>query len=173
MTTLTVADILMRALGAFYVFAGVVGTRAALTSQFIDTVMAALDGGKAPAAERRKSVWLIASTALVFASGVALMAGLDVARWLFLASAAGQALYLYALAPLYFDKVDAPDPGGRRQTTNAFVVYVAATALVWWAWATGRLVAISDAPPWVLALAGAASAAYAAYVARQLLWRGG
>lgn len=162
-------DILLRLVGAFYVFAGTVATRAALTDRFADRVIAAIDGTAPNPVERQKSAWLILSSAVVFAGGVALAAGLDVARWLFVAAAAGQAVYLFALAPWYFDKADAPDPRGRRQTTNAFVVYVAATALVLWAAAMGRLVAIAAAPTWLLAVAALALVAFAGWIARYTL----
>jgi hypothetical protein len=96
---------------------------------------------------------------------VALMLLLDVAAWLFLLAAAGQAVYLFWLAPHWFDPIDPPDPAGRRQTTNAFVIYTAATAFVCWAALTGGLLSLQDVPwPW-LAAAGAATAALAAYTA--------
>lgn len=164
------ADLLIRLLGAFYIFAGVVATRAALTSRFADTVIAALDGGAPSRIERQKSLWLIASSAVVFAGGVALFAGLDLARWLFLASAAGQAVYLFALAPQYFDKADPPDARGRRQTTNAFVIYVAATALVFWAAAVGHLMPLATAPAWLSALAAMAVLAFLGWIARHTLF---
>lgn len=164
------AEILLRLLGAFYMFAGVVAARAALTSRFADTVIAAIDGSRTPLAERRKSAWLIGAAAIVFAGGLVLALGIDAARWLFLASAAGQALYLFALAPGYFDKADAPDAQGRRQTTNAFVVYVAATALVWWGAATGKLAPLAEAHPAVLAAAAAGIVAYLGYIARHTIF---
>lgn len=167
-----ISDIILRLLGAFYAFAGVVAGRAAMTSYFIDTAISAIGGGGTDRVERHRTIWLIAAAWLVFAGGVALAAGLDVARWLFLASAAGQAVYLFGLAPMYFDTIDPPDPRGRRQTTNAFVLYVAATAFVMWAGAAGRLTALADAPAWLLALAAAATAGYAAYVLKQLFWKG-
>lgn len=169
-------DVLIRLVGAFYVFAGVVATRAALTSRFADTVIAALDGNAASPVERYKSRWLIASSAVVFAGGVALFAGLDLARWLFLASAAGQAIYLFALAPHYFDRTesfgkhDPVDAQGRRQTTNAFVVYTAATLFVLWAGAVGRLIPLDAAPAWLLALAATAVVAFLGWIARHTLF---
>ena len=81
----------------------------------------------------------------------------------FLASALGQAAYLFVVAR-WFDTDDPPDQKGRRQSTNAFVVYSAATAFVLWAAAKGRLVSWQDVPWPVLAGAGSAVAAYAAYM---------
>ncbi len=71
---------------------------------------------------------------------------LDIAPWLFVISSIGQAVYLFVLAPRYFDVVDPPDEQGRRQTTNAFVIYVAATTLVVWAAVLDRLVSWRDVP---------------------------
>lgn len=164
-----ITDIVLRLLGAFYAFAGVVATRAAMTSYFMDTAIATIGGGRADPVERRRSFWLIGAAWLVFAGGVLLVAGLGPARWVFLASAAGQAVYLFALAPMYFDKSDPPDPRGRRQTTNAFVIYVAATAFVLWAAAMGRLTPVVDAHPLLLAAVATACLALAVYAARHLM----
>ncbi len=83
------------ALGAFYAFAGHVATRAALTSHFVDRAIAAIEGKQVSRVERLQSYWLLSAAALVLASGVTLLFLVDVAAWLFLASAAGQALYLF------------------------------------------------------------------------------
>lgn len=161
-----ITDIILKLVGAFYAFAGVVAARAAMTSYFMDSAFAAISGGRADPVERQRSAWLIGAAWLVFAGGVALAAGLDMARWLFLASAAGQAVYLFALAPMVFDKADPPDPRGRRQTTNAFVIYVAATAFVLWAGAVGRLTAFADAHPLLLAAVAVVCIAFAGWIAR-------
>lgn len=58
---------------------------------------------------------------------------------LFVLAALGQAAYFAYLAPAYFDRVEPPDAAGRRASLNAFVLYLAATALVVWASYTGRL----------------------------------
>jgi uncharacterized MAPEG superfamily protein len=93
-----------------------------------------------------------------------LMLLVDLAAWVFAASALAQAAYLFVLAPRYFDVADPPDAGGRRQSTNAFVVYCAATALVLWALFTGRLAAWQDTPAALLGVAGAAFAAHVGYM---------
>ena len=84
-------------------------------------------------------------------------------------SALGQALYLLVLAPRYFDAEDPPDAAGRRQSWNAFVIYLAATAFVAWAALTGRLLEWRDVPWQLLAAAGVAIAAYAGHIAWQFL----
>lgn len=148
---LEIADIALRLIGAFYAFAGYVATRAGLTSYFIDRAIAAIALKKPTAAETAQTVWLLGAAMLILAGGVLLMLLLDLAAWAFAASSLAQVAYLFYVAPRYFDVDDPPDPRGRRQSTNAFVVYAAATAFVLWAALTGRLV------PWkevALAAAG-------------------
>ena len=151
-------------IGAFYVFAGYVATRVALTSHFIDVVIAAIAAKKPSRMETAQSYWLLSGATLVLAGGVALLLLIDVAAWLFLASAIGQAAYLFYLAPRFFDVEDAPDAVGRRQTTNAFLIYVAATAFVVWALSLGKLTPWQNVPLPVLALCGGLIAAHVAYV---------
>jgi hypothetical protein len=103
---------------------------------------------------------------LILAGGAALMLLLHAAPWLFVISSIGQAVYLFVLAPRYFDVVDPPDEQGRRQTTNAFVIYVAVTALVVWAAVTDRLIPWRDVPWPLIAAAAVTVAAYSVY----LLW---
>lgn len=166
--TIELTDIFLRLIGAFYAFAGFVATRAAMTSRLIDIALAALSAKKPSRIETAQSVWLIAAAALVLAGGVLLLAGLDLAATLFVASAIGQAVYIYVLAPRYFDRGDPPDPVGRRQTTNAFVVFSAATAfVVWGAW-RGRLTALDEATKEELVAVAAALLIYAGYVAYAL-----
>jgi hypothetical protein len=133
-------EIALRLVGAFYVFAGYVATRAGLTSLLVDRAIAAMAARKPSAADVAQSYWMLAAAAIVLAGGAALMFLLDVAVWLFLLSAVGQAAYLFYAAPHYFDRETPPDATGRRQSTNAFIVYLIATALVAWAAAAGKLV---------------------------------
>ena len=58
------ADIALRMIGAFYVFAGIVATRAGLTSHFMDRALAAISGEKPKRAETARTVWMIASSAV-------------------------------------------------------------------------------------------------------------
>jgi hypothetical protein len=158
-------DISLRLVGAFYTFAGYVAARVALTSHLLDRALAAITLERLRPVERAQTLWLLCSAVLVLAGGIALMLLLELAVWLFLASAAGQALYLAWLAPRYFDAADPPDAKGCRQTANAFVIYTAATAFVVWASYTGRLAPWQELPWPLLALAAAAVAAHAGYVA--------
>jgi len=136
---MTVTEFALIMIGAFYAFAGWVATRAALASLFMDRAIASISGQKPNASEMAQSYWLIAAANLILAGGVALVLRMNVALWLFLASAIGQAFYLYYLAPRIFDREDPPDAVGRAQTRNAFVLYLAATAFVVWAASRGAL----------------------------------
>lgn len=132
-------EVALCALGAFYVFAGYVATRAALMSHVIDRAIAAIACKAVSRIEVAQTYWLLSAAALVLAGGVTLLFLIDIAAWIFLASTIGQAVYLFYLAPRYFDVADPPDATGRSRSTNAFVVYLVATALVLWALAAGRL----------------------------------
>ncbi len=136
--TIELTDIFLRAMGAFYAFAGVVATRVGLTSHFLDQAIAAIAAKKPTRAENAQAAWLLAGAAMVLVAGVLLLAGLELAAWAFLATAAAQATYIYYVAPRYFDVADPPDARGRQQTTNAFVIFSAATAFVVWAAYRGR-----------------------------------
>jgi hypothetical protein len=158
-----VVEVLLCLVGAFYAFAGYVATRAGLTSHFIDRAIAAIGASKPSVVETRQTYWLLSAATLVLASGAALLFLLDIAVWLFVASSAGQALYLGVLGPRYFDRAEPPDPRGRRQTTNAFVIYLAATAFVVWAGAAGKLVTVAELG-WLAAVPAAAVVAHVIYV---------
>ncbi len=167
------SEIALRLIGAFYVFAGFVATRAALTSHMLDKALAAIGGKGLSRVERAISTWHLSAAGLVLLSGLALLMLLDAALWLFIASALGQAVYLYIVAPSWFDVEDPPDPKGRQQTTNAFFVYCAATALVGWAAYTGMLRTFQDVGLLELALTGSILAAHVGYVVSSLAgWSG-
>lgn len=161
-------EIALRLMGAFYVFAGYFATRATLMSLFMDRAIAAIGATKPEKAALARSYWLIGAAALVLAGGATLMALLDVSAWLFLASAVGQAAYLFVLAPRLLDAKDPPDEVGRRQSTNAFIIYLAATAFVMWALSAGKLESVGRAHPLALAAVGATLLFYAGYVIRFL-----
>lgn len=161
---MTVTEVALSLIGAFYAFAGWVATRAGLASLFMDRAIASISGQKPNASEMAQSYWLIAAANLILAGGVALVMRMNVALWLFLASAIGQAFYLYYLAPRIFDREDPPDAVGRAQTRNAFVLYLAATAFVVWAAIRGALLGWQDVPGPILAVAVAAVVARFGYV---------
>ncbi len=168
--SIELTDIFLRVIGAFYAFAGFVATRAGMTSHFLDRAIAAISLKKPSQVETARTTWLLSAAALVLAAGVTLLAGLQLAAWIFLASALGQALYIYFLAPRFFDREDPPDATGRRQTTNAFVIYSAATLFVVWAAWRGRLTPLGDATAIELAAVAAMLLLYGADVVRLLWW---
>jgi hypothetical protein len=160
-----VAEICLRLVGAFYTFAGYVATRAALTSYFLDRAIAAIAVKGPSPAETARFAWLLCAAILVLAGGLCLIVLLDFAVWLFLVSAIGQIAYLFFIAPRYFDVEEPPDPRGRQQSTNAFVVYCASTAFVLWGQLTGRLVSWDKVAPPLLALIIAVAAAHIGRIA--------
>ena len=160
-------DIALRAIGAFYVLAGYLAARAALTSNLIDQAIAAISMEKTERIETHRTVWLLSLSALFFAGGVCLMLLLEPAAWLFAISALIQMLFFLVLGPYYFDRTDPPPPAARRRSINASVVYGAATLFAIWAAYTGRLTKLSDAPPM---LWGAALAAIGLFWMRPGAW---
>ena len=168
--TIELTDIVLRVIGAFYAFGGYVATRAGLMSRFLDQAIAAIAMKKPTASERAQNAWLLATAALVLTGGVLLLAGLQLAAWVFALSTLGQIAYIYYLAPRFFDKDNEPDADGRRATSNALVLYAAATAFILWAAYRGRLVGVEQASTPALIAVAAALLLYAGYVARALWW---
>lgn len=152
---------LAMALGAFYVFAGVVVMRATAADRLMDQVLAALGDPGAPK-ERMRSGVLRAGAFLTLASGVALAILSPLALPLFAINLAVQGGYLVwagrALPPESGD-----DAKGRRRTKNAFVVYLAAAAFVGWLadqglsrpWSAGAVAFGADALVVAAAMLGA------------------
>ncbi len=161
-------EIVLRLIGAFYAFAGYVGSRAMLTSHFLDYAIAAIAAKKPDPVETSRTTWLLCASSLILAGGLLLMLLLDWAVWLFLISAIAQAVYLFYAAPNYFDLADPPDGTGRQQSTNAFVLFSAATAFVVWAAYAGKLVTWREVPWPTLAVAGAAMIAHVVYIGHSL-----
>jgi hypothetical protein len=142
-----IAEAALVAIGAFYTFAGVVGLRVAVQGRFMDIALAGISSEKPPAVETARGLWLLCSALVVLAGGLFLMLRLDWSAAAFAGSALSQALYLLVLAPRIFDAADPPDPRGRQQTINAFILYSAATLFVLWAYRSGRLMG-PDAVGW-------------------------
>jgi hypothetical protein len=168
--SIELTDVFLRVIGAFYAFAGFVATRAGMMSWFLDRALAAMTAKKPTRTEVAQAAWLLSAAAMILVGGVLLLAGLQLGAFVFIASAIGQALYVYVIAPRYFDVEDPPSPQGRRQTTNAFVLFCAATAFVAWAAWRGRLTPINEATWFEIGAVTAALGFYATYVARTLWW---
>lgn len=164
------ADIVLRLIGAFYILAAPLIIRAGATNLLLTRAISAISMkvSTADQVEERRVLFLGAMALLTGAGGILLAARLDLALWAFLANAAVYALYLLVLAPRFFDPWDEPDEKGRRQTRNAFFVYLGATAIVAAAWWSGALRAAADEHPAVLALCAAAFAAIFFYAWRSL-----
>ncbi|MGQ0458000.1 MAG: hypothetical protein ACT4OU_13190 [Hyphomicrobium sp.] len=161
-----ISDIALRLVGAFYAFAGVVATRATITAALLDKAIAQISLQKRPLRDRARMWWLFAASVAIFAGGLTLVAQLEAAQWIFVASALGQAVYLAILAPFYFDAEEPPDAVGRKGTINAFVLYVAATAFVLWGGGAGKLKSFADAGPAAIAIAATGLAVYLAYLVK-------
>lgn len=127
-----------RGLGAFYVFAGVMLFRAWRMSRFIDRAIAALDSEPIPADERIKTWAALAIGVLTLLSGLLFLVPHRLAPTAFLACSVVQGVYLI-WAVKAAPPQDALETQGRRQTINAFVVYLAATAFSLWMLLNGRL----------------------------------
>jgi hypothetical protein len=161
-------DIILRFVGAFYAFAGYVGTRATLTSYFLDKAIAAIAAGKPSRAETGKAIWLLCASTVIMVGGIMLMLLLDMSVVAFSIALIGQVVYVAYVAPRYFDVDDPPEAVGRQRSVNALVLYGAATAFVLWAAYTGRLLGWQEVPWVALAVAGTAVAAHAIYIYRVL-----
>lgn len=166
--TPTGTQIALFLIGAFYVAGGYLATRASLMSRIIDNAIAAIAMEKPSAAATFKSAWLLTGAVLILAGGAALLILSQLAVPLFLVSAAGQAAYIYVLAPHLIDKDDPPEEAGRRSTRNAFFLYVIVTAFVLLSALGGSLYAPSatSSVAWFafLAIVGG----HLAYIARTL-----
>jgi hypothetical protein len=127
---LTVSQFGAIAVGAFYVFAGVVVLRAMALDRVMNQLLVVLNEPSAPKEVLRSRVLAIGAY-LTLGSGVALMFLSPLAAPAFVVSALWQGGYLLwaerALPP-----EDDDEARGRRQTKNAFVVYLAATGFVLW-----------------------------------------
>lgn len=134
---LTVSQFAAIGVGAFYVFAGVVVMRAMALDRVMNKLLAVLNDPAAPKELLRSRV-LAVGAFLTLGGGVALMLLSPLAAPVFVAGALWQAGYL-----LWAEKAlppeDEDDARGRRQTKNAFVVYLFATAFVGWLAVQGQL----------------------------------
>ena len=113
--------------GLFYVFAGFVLARHILLDRVLTRAIEMVAMETPNRVETHRRAWMIGSAVLVFAAGTALVMQSVLAVWLFCASLLQQVAYLLWLAPRYFDRGDEPDEAGRRQTTNATILFGAVT----------------------------------------------
>lgn len=149
------SEIAFRVVGLFYVASGVLVVRTLAMSAVTDATWSAIMGKAPHPAERAREIWLAAGSVSVAAAGLALMLLIDVAAPLFVLATLQQLVYLFVVAPRYFDPHDAPDALGRARTRNAAFVHLAVTVVVVAAAANGSLRPWHEAPVWLL---GAATA---------------
>lgn len=132
-------DILFRAVGLFYLLAGWLGLRAIAMDAVLDKAIAAIAAKGEDPKEASKRRVLAGLSVMVGASGAALALLSFWALPLFLASTLFQALWISGGRRLFIDAGDEDGERGRRQVTNAAILYAAATAGVAWLWWGGRL----------------------------------
>lgn len=160
------AELTLRAIGAFYVFAGIVGMRAMVMDHLMDQVLAGISLQPVPAKDHYRR-WLLCCS--VLAIGMGGMALMVLSLWavpLFLFGAATQGSYL-VWARTAFPSEDENERTGRRQTTNAGMLYGAATLLVCIAAGFGLLHPWLD--PWALTIP-IAGLALLSLIGRHFLW---
>jgi hypothetical protein len=125
-----------RAIGAFYVFAGVTLIRQAIINWRMERIFGTFL--ETPPAEKTADAILSVMAVLVLASGLTLAALHHWAVVAFLACWSVQAVYLL-WASRWHRPVEPELIRLRRQTTNAFFAYTAATLFVLWAARRGLL----------------------------------
>lgn len=173
-TDVSISEIVLRLIGAFYCFGSIVGVRMITRYSFLDYAIEAISGKKAPWAERFRERMMVAGLMPVFAGGLALMFLSPAAAWLFAVGSMWQALYLGWVAPRFLDPHDDPGEEGRAKTWRAFWGYLGATALVLAAAFTGLLRGPNDLVALGAgALVTAAFAAWSFWSMRNTLKSGG
>lgn len=160
-------DIVARLIGAFYIFGGWAGLRAAARDALLDKALAALTLKPPHPDEAIRRNIMIFGTLLTAVSGGALALLAGIAPWLFLANLAFQAGWL-VYARKRFPPQDEEEALGRRQVARASVIWAVLTAMVLWLDYDGRLGSpLALWPPLVL-LAGAAAMLF--WIGRHLMW---
>lgn len=157
-------DILLQVVGAFYMFAGIVLARAVLLDRMLEKARGVVAGSSPPAIARVRTWYCVGLAVLTYLSGLALMSLCDLAIHFFLLTLLLQAAFLFWIAPRFLDTPASAQSKGRAQSTNAFVIFMAATALVAWATSLGRLQAVEEADANSLLMTGGLIAIYLAYV---------
>ena len=147
--------IILATIGAFYVFAGLVLARQMLIDRMLSRAIEMISLEKQSRVETLQRVWMTVSAILIFAAGATLFCLSRLAVWLFVAALLQQVLYLTWVAPRYFDAENEPDHAGRRQSTNATILFGAMTLAVVAAATNGNLLPLSGAglPPLFLSVA--------------------
>ncbi len=141
-------------IGIFYLFAAVVASKAHLVGAVFDTALRAIEARQMRPVEFAQLAWLLLGAFWVGLAGLFALLRLQGVVAFFVLSFLWQALYLFVLAPRYFDPIDEPDAKGRAQTWRAFIFYGIVTTTI--AWTTGQgntLEAFSQTLRWKQSLA--------------------
>lgn len=157
-------DILLQVIGAFYMFAGIVLVRAVMLDRLIGNATAAISAAPEDGRERVRTGYAIVIAVMTYLSGLGLMSLCDLAVYLFVAALLLQGAYLFWLAPRFLDTPEESQSRGRQQSTNAFVIFGAATALATWATSMGRLQPVAEASPASLGMVAGLVAVFLGYV---------
>lgn len=155
--------LLLAAIGAFYMFAGFVLAHHVAFDRALSRAIEMISLEKQARAETLQQAWTIVSAVLIFAGGAALVFLSGIAVWLFAAALLQQVLYLTIAAPRYFDLHDEPDPAGRRQSTNATILYGAVSLGVIAAASGGVFLPLSGEGAFSLVATGMLTAAFATW----------
>ncbi len=165
-----ILPLIAMAIGLFYAVGGLLLLRRLPTEAVMDRMLAALGDETATSEQHRTRFWMLGG-AVIFASGLSLVA---LSRWtpaFFVGAALLQAGYL-AWAARALPAEDEETRRGRRSVVQALLLYLAATAFVLWLDREGGIwrAWIEPAVLELLALLGIAAAA-AALLLRQALWQ--
>lgn len=160
--------IVLAVIGAFYVFAGLVLARQMILDRILSRAIEMISLERQSRVETLQQVWMTVSSILIFAAGATLLCLSRLAVWLFAAALLQQVLYLTWAAPRYFDVEDEPDPVGRRQSTNATILFGAMTLAVVAAATNGNLLPLSGAGLPSLLVSGVLTLAFAAWMLLRL-----
>ncbi len=163
---MAIAEIVLRLVGGFYVFAGLASMRAIALDKMMDQMLSAISLKPQPAIEAQKrALWLV-STLAIGMGGAALVVLNAWALPLFCIGLATQALYLLWARRTMVPETEL-EARGRRQTINAALLYAVAMLAVCLAFALGLFGPFADP----IALVAPATGLFMLLtVGRHLIW---
>jgi hypothetical protein len=127
-----------RAVGAFYVLAGLLVFRAVLPEISQDNILAIFRAGSPGRKENMRTAWVALIAVLTLASGGALLFLSMLATGFFIASAVAQGAFLL-WTDWYLPAINPAEVRGRRSTFYALQLYIVALGFVVWLHSTGVL----------------------------------
>lgn len=161
-----IVDLALRLVGGFYLFAGLLGLQAMALDALMDKVLFGLTLEPTPSREDFRRFMLAGGSYLVGLSGAALMVLSLWAVPLFILATGLQASWLIWAKTNY--PAETPlEAKGRRQSTNAAVLYAIVAATVGWSALAGVLRPWSDLWALFLPIAGIG---FVVFAARHLFW---